>query len=202
MSKIGFCIGNGESRQDYDLSKLSALGDTYGSNAVYRDNEVDHLICCDKRMVRECLLNNYTKPIYTRPEWYGEFRRTNVYPVPQHPWEQKLKWMQTFHWGSGLHAVHLAIKHGCNWLVMLGHDMQKHDGKHNNIYKGTHNYEDADHHAIEPSFWIKQFELLFETYPNRQYLFVNDQWELPFEKTYSNVSVTDYKGFENDINQS
>ena len=57
MSKIGFCIGNGESRQDYDLSKLSALGDTYGSNAVYRDNEVDHLICCDKRMVKECLLN-------------------------------------------------------------------------------------------------------------------------------------------------
>jgi hypothetical protein len=202
VNKFGFCIGNGESRKNFNLLNLKPLGEIYGSNAVHRDNDVDYLVCCDRRMVSEVLLNNYTKPVYTRQDWLSEFRYPNVNTVPSLPWKEEQKWTQTFHMGSGLHAVHLAIKQGCNWIVMIGHDMQKNDGKHNNIYKDTHNYESTDHHAIDPSFWIQQFELFFITYPKCKFMFVNDEWESPFEKEYENVSFQTYQGFENDINQS
>ena len=32
-----FCIGNGESRQGFDLEKLRQHGKIYGCNALYRD---------------------------------------------------------------------------------------------------------------------------------------------------------------------
>ena len=57
MNKFGFCIGNGESRKNFNLLNLKPLGEIYGSNAVHRDNDVDYLVCCDRRMVSEVLLN-------------------------------------------------------------------------------------------------------------------------------------------------
>ena len=54
-------IGNGESRKHIDVD---AINDTkIGCNAILRDYLVEHLICVDRKMVREaitCLL--YTSP--------------------------------------------------------------------------------------------------------------------------------------------
>ena len=36
MAKKVFCIGNGESRQGFDLEKLRPHGKIYGCNAIYR----------------------------------------------------------------------------------------------------------------------------------------------------------------------
>ena len=49
-------IGNGESRKNIDLNSIATK--KIGCNAIYRDFDVDHLICVDKRMVLEALESN------------------------------------------------------------------------------------------------------------------------------------------------
>ena len=42
---IGYVIGNGESRKDFDIRKLNNQGATYGCNALMRDYNVQNLVC-------------------------------------------------------------------------------------------------------------------------------------------------------------
>ena len=42
MTDKVFCIGNGESRKDLNIDKLS--GTKYGCNAIYRDWYTDYLL--------------------------------------------------------------------------------------------------------------------------------------------------------------
>ena len=44
MSKFVFCIGNGESRKDYNLNKLKGKGRIYACNGLYRDFTPDGLL--------------------------------------------------------------------------------------------------------------------------------------------------------------
>jgi hypothetical protein len=188
---ISFCIGNGESRQGYDLSPLRSHGKLYGSNAVHRDTTVDHLVCCDKRMAQEAISYGYTGTMYTREDWMLDFRDPKVKVLPVFKWDQHEKWEKTFHWGSGLHSAHLALRHKTDVLVMIGHDFWSADGLHNNLYKGTNNYQSVDYSAVDPRFWVLQFAILFAQFPDTQFFFCQsniDNWKKPQEwETYSNV---------------
>ena len=75
-------IGNGESRKALKIEELNLP--TVGCNAIFRDIKVDHLVCCDRRMVREAIKHSNTSQsiIYSRPDWCNEF---NVFPVPDLP---------------------------------------------------------------------------------------------------------------------
>ena len=57
--KFAFCIGNGESRKDFDVNALKPYGTVYGANAIFRDTTVDHLVCCDRRMAMETVSAKY-----------------------------------------------------------------------------------------------------------------------------------------------
>jgi hypothetical protein len=188
---ISFCIGNGESRQGYDLSPLRSHGKLYGSNAVHRDTTVDHLVCCDKRMAQEAISYGYTGTMYTREDWMLDFRDPKVKVLPVFKWDQHEKWEKTFHWGSGLHSAHLALRHKTDVLVMIGHDFWSADGLHNNLYKGTNNYQSVDYSAVDPRFWVLQFAILFAQFPDTQFFFCQpniDNWKKPQEwEAYSNV---------------
>ena len=48
-----FCIGNGESRRDYNLQNLRQYGKIYGCNALYRDFTPDVLCSVDHGMMHE-----------------------------------------------------------------------------------------------------------------------------------------------------
>ena len=188
---VAFCIGNGESRQGYDLTPLRPHGKLYGSNAVHRDTTVDHLVCCDKRMAEEALYSGYTGPVYTRDDWLAHFRDPQVKVLPTFKWDEHEKWEKTFHWGSGLHSAHIALKHRADVLIMIGHDFWSVDGLHNNLYKGTHNYQSVEYSAVDPSFWVLQFAILFAQFPDTQFFFCQpdiDNWERPPQwHAYSNV---------------
>ena len=192
-----FCIGNGESRKDLDLSILPAHGEIYGTNALHRDwsDILNCLICCDKRMVEEALASaTYTGPVYTRPKWEERiFENPRVQPLPDFTWKQKHKWQKHFHWGSGLHAAHLACKNDAQVLVMIGHDFYGVSGNmHNNIYKGTDNYLDNNVTAVDPIFWIRQFKILFNTFPDVKFIFLQPgDWQLPEIWTEENFEVQD-----------
>lgn len=175
-----FCIGNGESRAGVDLEPLKQHGELYGSNGIHRDMVVHHLVCCDRRMVDEVLASGYTGPVYTRDRWVNGY--PGVRTLPEFSWPQDVKWQQSFHWGSGLHAVHLAITHGAADLRMIGHDLYGIGNKHNNLYKGTKNYESADYRAVGHSFWVLQFKLLAEVFPDVSFTFYQPNgWSVPVE---------------------
>ena len=77
-------IGNGQSRARIDLSRIN--DEKIGCNAIFRDENVDHLICCDRRMVKQALDFNEIN-IYTRERWYKEFDSLDVFPLPNLPYK-------------------------------------------------------------------------------------------------------------------
>ena len=182
---IAFCIGNGESRRNYDLTYLRRYGKLYGSNAIYRDTNVDYLICGDRRMVDEALHNNYTGMIYTKKDCVMFFKTPQVKVLPDFDWQQDIKWKQYYHWGSGLHAVHLALKSKCNRLFMIGHDVT---GNDSNLYAGTQNYHAKDF-TVDPIFWVKQFGMLIDMYPNVEFCFIQDLDKWALTKTWTGLNT-------------
>jgi len=70
-------LGNGESRYSVDLNSLKDKFALIGCNAIQRDITVDHLICCDQRMIVESLNNQSTKGslIYVRAMYYRQYRK-------------------------------------------------------------------------------------------------------------------------------
>ena len=69
MSKV-FCIGNGESRKDFDLNVLQGKGKVYGCNAIYRDYPelIDVLTAVDNGIIHEIYHSGFAlkKPCYFR----------------------------------------------------------------------------------------------------------------------------------------
>ena len=150
--KFAFCIGNGESRQGFDIDSLKPYGTVYGANAIFRDTEVDHLVCCDRRMAMETVSAKYEGTVYTREDWYSFFPYGNFKQLPNLPWTESEKHTQSFHMGSGLHAVNVALHNGADVVVVIGHDFWGKGASHNNLYKGTENYADVVVPAVDPSF--------------------------------------------------
>ena len=203
--KFAFCVGNGESRRGFDIDQLASHGTVYGTNALFRDYTVDHLVCCDRRMAMETVSAGYTKPVYTREDWYSFFPYDNFNKLACLPWEENEKWTQSFHMGSGLHAVNLALHDACDILVLIGHDFWSVNNLHNNIYKGTENYNAAQHDAVDPSFWIKQFVMFFSAYPDVQFVFCQPNmhsWRRPVgwdSTTLPNVQYQELSSLINDL---
>lgn len=65
-----FCIGNAESRKDFDLNQLKGHGAIYGCNAIYRDypDLIDVLTAVDNGIIHEIYHSGYAskKPCYFR----------------------------------------------------------------------------------------------------------------------------------------
>ena len=69
MSRV-FCIGNGESRKNFDLEKLRPHGKIYGCNALYRDFMPDVLTSVDHGIMHEVYHAGIAQkiPVYFR-DW-------------------------------------------------------------------------------------------------------------------------------------
>src|SRR6056297_3432232 len=58
-------IGNGESRLEIDIDRITDA--KVGCNAIIREHTVEHLVCVDKRMLKECVQYSINAgTIYTR----------------------------------------------------------------------------------------------------------------------------------------
>lgn len=191
-------LGNGESRQgiNIDLIKETKIG----CNAIHRDYKVDHLICVDRRMVKEVIDAKYNQNsyIYTRPDWYKQFQKIkHIRLVPDLPYSGGFeKKDDPFHWGSGPYAVLLGAKLAKGEFVqMLGFDLYgTKDNKFNNIYKNTNNYNSEYKKPIDPKFWIYQIGKVFEYFPTTNFqIFCNEGWTLPKQWRRSNVFIDNIK---------
>jgi hypothetical protein len=185
-------IGNGESRLALDLPLLAKNKITVGCNAVHRDFAVDHLICCDQRMVNEALTNPLNTKIYTRPDWADKYQKFGrVFRVPDLPYKGEARWDQPFHWGSGSYALLKAAELG-NDIELIGFDLVSKDKLVNNVYKGTSNYLTPDKPAVDPTYWIHQFYMVFRTFPDKYFTVYNtNEWTIPKTWKLANVSFKD-----------
>ena len=70
-------VGNGESRNLIDINAFSKDHILIGCNALHRDLIVDHLVCCDRRMVEEAVESPNTSQtkIYAREDWFKYYRK-------------------------------------------------------------------------------------------------------------------------------
>jgi hypothetical protein len=188
-------IGNGESRSQLDLKLFLPSFISVGCNAIARDHIVDHLICVDRRMVKEALETPLEK-IYTRFLWLNNFSSQKVLAVPELPYQGDQRADEPFHWGSGPYAVLLAAQLAKTEVWMIGFDLYDTNKKVNNVYKGTDNYLKADARSVDPSYWIHQTAKVFECFPNIHFkIFNNENWMLPEKWKKSNVEVLTYKYF-------
>lgn len=186
-------VGNGESRRQIDISTYTDHV-LIGCNAIHRDLNVNHLICCDRRMAEEAVNNPNTKDteIYVRDHWHHYFRKIrknkNINLLPTVPTKGELKKDQAEHWGSGGYAVLLSAVLGHQEVAMIGFDLYSIDNSVNNIYKGTVNYARVGSQAVDHSYWVYQIESVFIYYPNTTFVIYNrPDWKMPPEWRKNNV---------------
>lgn len=187
-------IGNGESRRNLDLDSLKIDNILVGCNAIHRDITVDHLICCDRRMVEEAVKNPDTAntEIYVREDWFKYYRKTqklkNIKQVPELPYQGEAKRDRAEHWGSGAYALLVAAELGFDEISLIGFDLYSANNKVNNVYKGTDNYAKPDSQAVDYSYWVYQLSKVFEYFPDSTFVVLNyNNWTMPREWQKQNV---------------
>lgn len=196
-------IGNGESRAAVDLHYLKKTFTLIGCNAVHRDITVEHLICCDHRMIHEALENqdNTASQIYVRERYYRPYKKIqkhkNICQLPPVPTPGTLKRDNPEHWGSGPYAVIVASLQDTDQIFLIGFDLYSSDNKFNNVYKGSKNYNSVDSAPVDPSFWIYQISKIMKHYHTKKYVVVNyKDWLMPKEWSVNNVSFMDIESFK------
>ena len=95
-------IGNGQSRKKVNLNNYNEL--KIGCNAIIRDYHVDHLVCCDKKMVKQALALGYS-PVYTRDRWASDFDSPDVFKLPDLPSAEITVWTNLFI-GEAVHMLY------------------------------------------------------------------------------------------------
>ena len=187
-------IGNGESRISLDIGSYWDKVTLIGCNAIHRDIKVNHLVCCDQRMVNESVGNKKISSIYTRPRYYKDFhkvlQREKVKNLPALPYEGTLKPDQPEHWGSGPYAALLAAELNFKDILLVGFDLYGKNTLVNNVYKGSINYLPENKSAVDPSYWIYQMRKVFLQYSDRNFKIFNyEDWQCPSDWRLPNVEV-------------
>jgi len=184
-------LGNGESRLGINLNRINDI--KVGCNAIYRDYCIDHLVCVDRRMMNEIILNCVYKKskIYTRQDWYKDYQNySNVKTVPLLPYKGNKRWDEPFQWGSGPYAVLIAANFSKGKVNLLGFDLHSKSKNVNNVYKDTRNYDPASKRAVDPRYWIHQIGSIFKNFPKINFvIYQEEDWIMPEQWKYFNVSV-------------
>lgn len=174
---IAFCIGNGPSKDGFDLKLLNDAGPTYGCNRLIDKFPLDNTVAVDRNVVIDLIARGVRTNIYTRRRWHAYVQADNLQflsdPIqdPQHEYDREI------HWGSGTHALNLAAKTGVDIIVMLGYDIWNAD--------------------LDPSVWIYQIKKCFELHPNVQFVQIQPSgWHVPEEWTHDNFLMDDFDGLK------
>ena len=180
-------IGNGTSRKKIDLNRY--VDTKIGCNAIFRDYHVDHLVCCDKRMVKQAISAGKT-PVYTRQKWLPDFDNQDVLGLPNLPYEGNKRQDDPFNWGSGPYAILLATTL-CKYIKIIGFDLcGTNQGTTNNIYANTNGYKSLFDEAVDWSYWVYQISKIFEHNPDKKFHLYNEKdWEVPEKWKFDNIKV-------------
>ena len=179
-----------------------------GCNALFRDHNLEYVVACDRHMCQEAA-NTVGKntTIYTRDRWYKQFAFwPNVKCVPELPYEGDKRQDDPFHWGTGQFAGLVALSFKPKAIFLVGMDLyglgtEKKPENVNNIYKGSKGYTYIKR-PVDPSYWIYQFNKLFEHSECRWIVVNQEGWKMPDEwKANKNVFQDTYEGLAKWVNK-
>ena len=204
MTKFVTIVGNGESRFGFDITPIKKFSTVIGSNAMFRDYNLDYVVCADRHMCQEAV-NTCGKStvIYTRDKWVNQFAMwPNVKQLPPLPYQGDKRQDEPFHWGTGPYTGVVATMFKPKAIFMLGYDLYAtKDNGVNNIYKKTKGY-DYIKRAVDPSYWIYQFGKLMELTDCRWIVVNTPDWKMPDEwSKHKNVFRETYDGMAKFINK-
>ena len=161
-----YCIGNGPSRKDFDLTKLKETGQTYGCNALYRDFMPDFIFSVDTNMTMRMVKDEVgIKTIHYAPALQVNRKESKgmIHLIPNNP-----------NWISGSAAFWTAGVHGHKNIYLIGYDFKEYgEGQLNNIYQDTENYGKRNDDKIFDA-WLKQFRDMLKMRPYVNYFVVHD----------------------------
>ena len=161
-----YCIGNGPSRQGFDLNRLKEHGQTYGCNALYRDFIPNFIFSVDAKMTAQmCLDKVGRKTIHYAPSLEVNRRHSKgmIHLIPNNP-----------HWISGNQAFWTAGVHGHKNIYLIGYDFREYGkGELNNIYQDTLCYGERNGDTVYDG-WLKQFRDCIKMRPYVKFTVVHD----------------------------
>ena len=161
-----YVIGNGPSRQNFDLDKLKASGQTYGCNALYRDFLPDFIFSVDTKMTQQMVADEVGLKTYHYAPALEVNRKQSkgmLHLIPNNP-----------HWISGNSAFWTAGVHGHKNIYLIGFDFREYGRDQlNNIYQDTLNYGERHSDQIFEG-WLKQFRDMLKMRPYVNYTIVHD----------------------------
>jgi len=188
-----YVIGNGPSRKGFDLNKLTATGQTYGCNALYRDFIPDFIFSVDRNITQEMCENEVgKKTIHYAPalEVNRKQYKGLLHLIPNNP-----------HWISGNAAFWTAAVHGHKNIFLLGFDFREYgENKLNNIYQDTDNYGPRPSDDIFEG-WLKQLRDFLKMRPYCNVTVVHDNppeylHKLQTGTDLGNSKIISYEEFE------
>jgi len=182
---IACVIGNGPSRQQFDLHCINATMTTYGCNALYRDFMPNYLISMDYNMVKEILDKkvHYQTSFYTQHENRIDSRAENGEPI-------------NFFWGfretndSGNSALRLSLQHDNISVYLIGFDYNNGGSNLPNVYSGTTNYPRSHIFpaaSMQTSKWTQRLNKILREHKDKKIIRVNGN-KKPFDMPYENYS--------------
>ena len=191
-------IGNGESRLGFDLQFIrdhkAGLGgadrlQTYGCNALYRDAQVDFLVCTNTELIDDLVRNYGYAPknvVLTNTENITRYRgRFHLYPF-----YEKLC--------AGALTLKLACFDGHKKIYIMGFDNIPEASVVNNIYAGTLGYSDTNNN-IDVNKWISDTYKIMNTYTDVDFCMVlpkNKLIDIPkIYKQLVNFRTLDWRSF-------
>lgn len=132
--EVAYIIGNGPSRQPFDLYKLKGNGTIYGCNALYRDypDLIDYLVAIDKPIIDEINESDFPKDKFIVPPFEEQFE------------DEEFNRYRRWRSNAGVNAMREAIKAGHKVLYCLGFDFMIRSPvvSLGNLYEGTNAYGD------------------------------------------------------------
>ena len=188
MTNIGFVIGNGITRKDFDLRQLSHAGTTYGMNAIYRDFFPDNIVSIKRHHLTELLNWNLEGRLYVHTTTplisltkNPKLELVPAIPItPAHPNELHDVWK------TGSYTILLAAERH-DIVVCFGMDF---GGE--NIYQDSDNYWNQP--TVDYSSHLQQVLKLVEYYDDTKFIFIQDtDTNATGLDTQSNVSFDTYE---------
>lgn len=131
-NNIAFVIGNGRSRESFDLNRLTGNGLVVGCNALYREYYPDILVGLDDGIVEEIRGSDYPQDQFFVPEEVDKYE-------PAELWNGAAIRPKS---NAGMIALEQAIKTGAEKIYILGFDflLPEDEFALSNVYENTANY--------------------------------------------------------------
>jgi hypothetical protein len=183
---LAFVLGNGQSRQELDLSQLIKIAPVYGCNALYREFVPSVLVSTDAPISKAIQESGYSEKNvhYTRKP----LPALGAKRIPQ----------QYYGFSSGPAAVGISALDRNRKIYLIGFDLgPSRTGHFNNIYADSEFYKKSSATPTYTGNWVRQLATIARDFSQTQFVRVRgattaDIPELVNQSNFAHMSMEDF----------